>query len=262
MTLQTPETTDRVRQGDISYISLWMHDVERAAKFYASVLGWSSTPTGFGQARLVQDRSIPLGMSALKESVDYIRQHGLALPDVVSPTAYVVFAVDELGPALERVRAAGGLAGRPERAPYGLVGACADDQGLAFSLLEVPAATPSARPPAYGARQGDAVYLVFETPDTARARAFYGSVLGLQFSPGRAQDGWNVGEIVPMSGLIGGHAQPAIVPMFRVDDITDAVQRVRSADGQATDPLAEPYGMRAECNDDQGLRFHLWQIVR
>src|SRR5882724_8287884 len=40
MTLQTPETTNQIRQGDISYLSLWVPDLERAARFYADVLGW------------------------------------------------------------------------------------------------------------------------------------------------------------------------------------------------------------------------------
>ena len=45
MTLQqTPETTDRLRLGDMIYISLWVHDVQRAAEFFGSVLGWSVAP--------------------------------------------------------------------------------------------------------------------------------------------------------------------------------------------------------------------------
>src|SRR5215472_10251840 len=40
MTLQSQETTNQVRQGDISYLSLWVPDLERAARFYAAVLGW------------------------------------------------------------------------------------------------------------------------------------------------------------------------------------------------------------------------------
>jgi predicted enzyme related to lactoylglutathione lyase len=106
----------------------------------------------------------------------------------------------------------------------------------------------------------DVAYLVFELPDSARARAFYGSVLGLQFSPGRAHDGWNIADVVPMSGLSGGHQRPAVVPMYRVGDIHAAVARVRAAGGTATEPVVEPYGTRADCTDDQGTRFYLGQL--
>ena len=48
--------------------------------------------------------------------------------------------------------------------------------------------------------------------------------------------------------------------MFRVDDIQAAVERVRAAGGTATEPVHEGYGVRSECSDDQGVRFHLGQL--
>ena len=33
--------TPALRHGDIGYVSLWVPDVERAARFFSSVLGWS-----------------------------------------------------------------------------------------------------------------------------------------------------------------------------------------------------------------------------
>ena len=32
--------TDRAREGDVVYASLWVPDVERASAFFGSVLGW------------------------------------------------------------------------------------------------------------------------------------------------------------------------------------------------------------------------------
>jgi catechol 2,3-dioxygenase-like lactoylglutathione lyase family enzyme len=40
-------------------------------------------------------------------------------------------------------------------------------------------------------------YVVFETVDADRARAFYDAVLGLRFSPGRPANGWNIADFVP-----------------------------------------------------------------
>ena len=47
--------------------------------------------------------------------------------------------------------------------------------------------------------------------------------------------------------------------MYRVNDIAGAVERVRSAGGDAADPQPQPYGLLADCTDDQGTPFHLWQ---
>jgi predicted enzyme related to lactoylglutathione lyase len=96
-----------------------------------------------------------------------------------------------------------------------------------------------------------------ETGDSARFRAFFGSVAGWQFTPGRVEDGWAIEDIVPMTGMQGGHAQATVVPMYRVDDIATAVERVRAAGGTSTDPEPQPYGVTADCTDDQGTHFYL-----
>jgi len=48
---------------------------------------------------------------------------------------------------------------------------------------------------------------------------------------------------------------------YRVDDIAAAVERVRAAGGRAGEPERKPYGLLADCVDDQGATFHLWQPV-
>jgi predicted enzyme related to lactoylglutathione lyase len=158
-----------------------------------------------------------------------------------------------------RVRAAGGTAESPVEAPYGRAAECVDPEGTPFAVFAPPAAAPGERPPLNGARNGDLSYVTFNVVDSAGARAFYGAVLAWEFTPGRIDDGWQVSDIAPMSGLSGGHQEAAVVPMWRVDDIGDAVTRVRSAGGTATDPVPQPYGLTSECVDDQGMRFYLGQ---
>jgi predicted enzyme related to lactoylglutathione lyase len=258
MTLQAPEETfARLRQGDISYVALWVNDVDHAASFFTAVLGWHLAPES-GPYREVAGQSIAHGLTQLRQSADYLTELGARSAHVSGPTAFVVFVVDSLLSGIERVRAAGGWAGTPQQQSYGLVAACTDDQGMPFSLHEVPARMPAPRP--RSVRQGDVAYLTFEVGDSARARAFYGSVLGLNFSPGRIEDGWNIAEIAPMSGLSGGHPSASIVPMYRVDDIGSAVARVRALGGAATEPSREPYGLTSTCTDDQGTRFYLGQF--
>ena len=89
---------------------------------------------------------------------------------------------------------------------------------------------------------------------------FYGEVLGWRFSPGRVEEGWQVEYVVPMTGLSGGHRQATGVPMWLVEDIAAAVQRVRDAGGTSTEPQRQPYAVMADCTDDQGMHFYLGQL--
>ncbi|MDP9453466.1 MAG: glyoxalase, partial [Actinomycetota bacterium] len=42
--------------------------------------------------------------------------------------------------------------------------------------------------------------------------------------------------------------------------VATAVEAVRAAGGTATDPERMPYGITADCTDDQGGAFHLGQL--
>jgi predicted enzyme related to lactoylglutathione lyase len=162
--------------------------------------------------------------------------------------------VDDVPAAVERVRAAGGTVHEVGERGYGPYADCADDDGVGFSLHQ---AGVGSRPGANGSGPGDLSYLTLEVLDSARTRAFYGAVLGWTFRPGGMPDGWAAEGVVPMTGLHGGNARWTAVPMWRVEDVPAAVERVRAAGGTATDPERMPYGTTAECTDDQGTRFYL-----
>jgi uncharacterized protein len=38
-----------------------------------------------------------------------------------------------------------------------------------------------------------------------------------------------------------------------------AIERVRAAGGHADEPIRRPFGLLADCVDDQGVTFRLWQ---
>lgn len=119
--------------------------------------------------------------------------------------------------------------------------------------------------PRNGTRHGDISYITLGLPDLARGRAFYGTVLGWEFSPGSSEHGAQVEEIVPMIGLwdgeqpAGGRVHGAVLG-FRVDDIAAAVAAVRAHGGTVSDPHREPYALAAEGHDDQGISFYLHQM--
>ncbi len=233
----------RYRHGDTAYLSLWVPDVERAAAFFGAVLGWETVGTGPG--RQVPGTTPP---------------QGLWSSDGPS-SAFCAYAVDDIATALARVSAAGGQAGDATVEPYGTVAMCRDDQGAQFALVELPPQDEAAGdPPMHGVRAGDVAYLTMETPDSGAARAFYAAVLGWEFSGGRQSDGWNVEGAAPMTGLGGGASAPGVRPMYLVDDMDAAIGRVRAAGGTSTDAARRPYGLEAECVDDQGTRFYLGQL--
>ncbi|HEX3337239.1 MAG TPA: VOC family protein [Jatrophihabitans sp.] len=228
----------RYQPGDIGYVSLWVPDAARAARFYANVLGWRMA------GDLVAGTTPTTGIVGTDED----------------PTLLCGYVVEDVDAAAQRVREAGGTASEPSERPHGVVADCTDDQGARFAIYQPPSAADGLRPPANGRRPGDLSYLTLEVVDSARARAFYAAVLGWRFTPGRVVDGWNVEDTTPMIGLSGGHERASAVPMWRVGDIERAVAAVRAGGGTATDPVRQPYGLTSECADDDGMRFHLGEL--
>ena len=115
-----------------------------------------------------------------------------------------------------------------------------------------------------GTRPGDVSYISLAVPDAARARAFYAAVLGWSYGSGQIEhEGNQVDDVIPQVGLwpqpTTAH-EPGAVLSFRVDDLPAAVAAVRARGGTATDPVREPFGLSADCRDDQGLEFHLHEL--
>ncbi|MQA73003.1 MAG: VOC family protein [Solirubrobacterales bacterium] len=103
--------------------------------------------------------------------------------------------------------------------------------------------------------------------DAAKARTFYGQLLGWEFETGPSGD--DSGSTIRTPGLDGGlhggdeGASPYL--FFRVDDMDAALTRVRELGGSfesvpGVDPDSESeYGRFALCRDDQGSSFGLHQ---
>jgi len=111
--------------------------------------------------------------------------------------------------------------------------------------------------------EGDAVYLSLQVGDTARARRFYSAALGWEFGPFE-EDGHSLqvqGQSLPLGVWDGplprGVNRPDVHIVYRVTDIATAVAAVRSLSGTAGEPRSAPYGVVADCTDDQGNGFTL-----
>ncbi|MDT5012513.1 MAG: hypothetical protein QOH57_4130 [Mycobacterium sp.] len=227
---------DAIRHGDVGYVSVWTPDADRAAVFYGQVLGWAYDRV----THTVTNAEQPVGLF----SVDG------------PPTMFCCYAVSDLAAASEAIIAAGGQVGEESVYSFGTVVGATDPAGVAFGVFRPSADT--ARPQLNGAGPGELSYVTYEVRDSAAFREFYGRVLGWTFESGRVQDGWQIADTHPMAGVAGGSAVSTTVPMWTVADIDEAVSRVRQSGGTVLqEPARQPYGLMAECRDDQGARFYL-----
>jgi uncharacterized glyoxalase superfamily protein PhnB len=237
---------------------LAVRDARAAIDWYTDALG----------ARLVGDpyvmdddrighAEIEIGGATLYLSDEH-PELGIVAPEERRVSVTLHLAVPDVDASITRAAELGATVERPARdEPYGRTGVIVDPYGHRW-MLQTPRPAPvEPRPPV---RPGDAVYLTLRVPDGARARDFYGAVLGWSAVPGRVPDGWQVEGPVPMVGIGGGSDEPGMVPMYAVDDIEVAVAVVRSAGGQTGDIDRQPYGLTALCRDDQGLPFYLGQL--
>lgn len=234
-----PRVGALIQHGDVGYVSLWTRDTERAAAFYGHVLGWTYDPA----TRQVTNTDLPTGIFA---------GDGPA-------TLFCCYAVDDLDAAGQSIIAAGGTPGATTTHDFGTTLDATDPLGNPFAVFTPSRPTP--RPALNGTGPRELSYITHEVTDSARFREFYGRVLSWTFEPGRIEDGWAVNECRPMTGIGGGSDRSVTVPMWTVADIDDAVRRVTEAGGSVRqEPNRQPYGLMAECVDDQGARFYLGQF--
>jgi predicted enzyme related to lactoylglutathione lyase len=228
-----------ISHGDIGYVSVWTPDADRAAAFYGHVLGWTYDPL----THQVTNTGQPVGLFSADGH----------------PTLFCCYAVSDLEAAGRAIADAGGRLGGQRSFGYGTVLDATDPTGTAFAVFRPNANT--GRPQLNGAGPGELSYVTYEVSSSSAFRDFYGRVFGWSFEPGRIDDGWQITETHPMAGVAGGNAETATVPMWTVADVNDAVAKVREAGGTVLqEPIRQPYGVMAECRDDQGARFYLGEF--
>ncbi|SON58864.1 hypothetical protein MSIMFI_00342 [Mycobacterium simulans] len=228
-----------IQHGDIGYISVRVPDADRAAAFYGHVLGWTYDPP----THRVTNTDLPTGIYA----------------SAGTPTLFCCYAVSNLEAARRAITEAGGAAGDTRQTEHGSILDATDSQGTAFAVFE-PAAGRK-RPALNGTGPGELSYVTYEVSDSTVFRDFYGRVLQWTFEPGSIADGWQVQATHPMAGVAGGSTRPTTVPMWTVADIDAAVARVLEAGGAVLqEPARQPYGITAECSDDQGARFYRGEL--
>jgi uncharacterized glyoxalase superfamily protein PhnB len=232
-------------------------DARRAMDWYAEVLGAQRR----GEPIVNPDGTIGHAEVGLGDAVLMLSEASDLWPNVPvrAPDSPATFShslhldVDDVDGATERARRSGASVERePADQPYGRAAVIVDPFGHRWILL---------RPPAHATRlsQGDVANVTMAARDAHRAMEFYRAVLQVPFSSGHP-GAWRTDQTSPPLGIRSSQgAEPEVQLSYRVDDIAAAVNRVRAAGGHADEPERKPYGLLAECVDDQGTAFRLWQ---
>ena len=235
--------------GVVPYIIV--ADTRSALDWYVAVFGArrSGEPMVMADGR-IGHAELTFGTSAL-----YLADSGatsdVAAPDPARPAT--VSLLVEVADVDEAVRTAVRDGASLERAaadnPYGRNAVIRDPFGHRWIVSAAPT------PPATGLRQGDIAFASLNVPDVVRAAAFFERVLGWRYTPGSAPQGRQVEGTTPHHGLWGDQPRSTLFLCYMVDDVDDAVVRVRALGGEAATPTDQPYGRVADCVDDQGTPF-------
>ena len=234
---------------------LAVSDARAALDFYVEVFG----AVRRGDPIIMEDGRIGHAELAIGDAVLMLAEEYPEIGHVASSEggASVRVEVSDVDGSVARALELGATLIRPvTESPYGRGGSFRDPFGQRW-LVSQAASTVSAKP----SRHGEAMYFTFQIPDAEPAKAFYGAVLGWQFSPGSTPDAWGfTGTGLPDGGLWGGpDRQVGWKMMYGVDNLTAALTRVREQGGQTGEVETHPYGTTADCTDNQGIEFWLWE---
>jgi len=108
---------------------------------------------------------------------------------------------------------------------------------------------------------GDLVYFQINVADGERAKAFYGDLFGWQPIPGSVPSGFNFEGPSPHGGGLGGtetESRPLVY--FDVDDLEQAIAKVKELGGEAGEPKGSEVGRYSICRDDQGVQFGIFAM--
>lgn len=252
----TAAGTDAVRATEHSVSPyLAVTDARAAVAFYVEVLG----AVRRGDPIVMPDGRVGHAEVALGDSVVMMAEQFPEIAHTVAPSGGPALRVevDDVDVALERARERGATVEQPAAdRGHGRQASLRDPFGQRWMLAQAPARTVDGGV----VRHGEGGYYTFTVPDEDAAMTFYSSVLGWRFAPGRTPRAWAAeGPGLPGSGIWGGQGYAGWKVMYAVDDLDAAVDRVRAAGGRVGELADAPYGRTADCADDQGVEFWLWQ---
>lgn len=256
-------TRDTYPAGVPCWVETLQADTRAAAAFYEGLMGW--TLVGSDDPDEEHDWSY---LVARLYGADVA---GIgALPDGLAASWVTHVRVDSAADAGARARAAGGavLDGPIDASPAGRFVVLADPVGAVFCAWEPEIRAGAERINEPGAWAMSAL----QTPDPARAAAFYEAVFGWLAEP------WGPAHLFRLPGYVGGTDEqpvprdvvavmvpgdaPAWAVDFWVDDLDAAVVRAADLGGRVLMPIHDrPPFRSAVLADPEGAAFSLSQLA-
>jgi uncharacterized protein len=253
----------KVTKGRFVWYDLMTTDAEAAKPFYHDVVGWGAAPWDGGEKpyTMWMNGETPLG--GVMELPEEARRAG-------SPPHWLAYiASPDVGDTVTRASQLGGQVIMPvtDIPQVGKFAVLSDPQGAMFAVY-----TPDADEPESGApTRGQISWHELATTDYDAAFGFYRDLFGWEIT-----DDADMGPIgvyrmygqqgIPYGGMYNLPADMPAPPHWllytQVDDINDAVARVKEKGGQVLNgPMEVPGGdMIAQCMDPQGAAFALHEV--
>jgi uncharacterized glyoxalase superfamily protein PhnB len=249
---------------------LCVHDAAAALAFYAEAFGALEQMRVTGDDGRVGHSEFTIGEARFMMSDEYAEIGVLSARSLGGSAVALYLEVPDVDATYERALAAGAEGLRPPAdQTHGNRNAVVSDPFGHRWMLSQPVEQLSMEE--YARREtGFTVtspqapvepgYITMHTPDAARASQFFGQLFGWSVQSGQAGEGY--GHIsntrFPM-GLAPPSEHGSVTLYFRVDDIESYAARIVELGGQVLSRSERPSGGNAECVDDQGMRFDLYQ---
>jgi predicted enzyme related to lactoylglutathione lyase/uncharacterized glyoxalase superfamily protein PhnB len=239
--------------GAVPYLAV--EDARAAIDWYIEVLGARRV----GEPIVMPDGRVGHAALAVGAGVLYLAdphpEIGVVAPTPGQSTVSLMLEVDDTNARLARALARGARQDREVYEDYGHRNAWIVDPFGHRWCLQGPVTSTADQT----IRHGDVGYLMWLTPDAEVAARFYAEVLGWQVDAGSIPEARRVGNTTIGIGVGGGQPRSTVYCCFAVESVNAAVADVRAAGGTADEPRDEPYGRMADCVDDQGLGFAVYE---
>lgn len=241
-------TTDTAppRSAAIPYLAV--PDAKAAIAWYVDALG----ATVIGEPILMADGRVGHAELAIGDGVLYLADEfpelGLKAPAPQSVSVSLMLPVADTDAALRRARDHGATVLREVYEDHGARGATfVDPSGHRWMLSG----------PMTGARvqikHGDVGYVSINTPDAARAQAFYSAVLGWSF------DGHHVAGSSLSMGVFETVGPSTLFCCYAVDDLDAAREAIVTGGGTVGEPQQREFGTVLDAVDPSGLPFAVYR---
>jgi len=268
----TMTDTETATQTITAYLSV--RNAAAAIAFYVDAFGAIELNRLVSDDGRIGHAEIMIGSSKLMLADEYPEIDAVGPQTRGGPTCSFTIEVPDVDASFERAVTAGATVDRPVADQFhgNRMGGVRDPFGHRWTL-STPIANVERAEYARAARdtgyelieggqlkrhaQGDLYYFTLPVRDLAKAKAFFGAVLGWQFDD--PERGHVVNISAPPGGVreVGPEASTRPELWFVVDDIHSAVATVRGLGGTAEDPVLYDSGWSADCIDDQGTTFNL-----